>query len=106
MRDDNIRLWSTPGHTPGHVSIEIRVGDDLGAVVTGDVVHSPIQCAMPDIYTIADTDAALAIETRGKFLARMADTGAVTFATHFPLPSVGKIVREGDVFDWKVQEDD
>ena len=103
--DDDIRLWSTPGHTPGHVSIEIRVGEDLGAVVTGDVVHSPIQCAMPHIHTIADTDPELAVETRARFFARMADTGAKTFATHFPLPSVGHIVRDGDVFDWKLEED-
>ena len=35
-----IRVWSTPGHTPGHVSFLINSGGERGMIL-GDVAHSP-----------------------------------------------------------------
>src|SRR6202161_2862494 len=46
--DDHVRLLPTPGHTPHHVSVCFgRHGDD--AVMTGDVVHSPLQARYPEL---------------------------------------------------------
>jgi glyoxylase-like metal-dependent hydrolase (beta-lactamase superfamily II) len=44
---DEISLEPTPGHTPGHVSVRIS---SLGqhAIITGDMMHHPIQCAIPN----------------------------------------------------------
>src|SRR6185295_15252274 len=43
-----VRLEPTPGHTPGHVSVRIRSGGEE-AVITGDLVHHPIQCCAPEV---------------------------------------------------------
>ena len=40
-------LEPAPGHTPGHVSVRIQ-SDGQAAVITGDLMHHPIQCAEPD----------------------------------------------------------
>ena len=45
--DDWVRLVPSPGHTPGHVSIHIG-GELPDAVMSGDLMHHPLQCAEPD----------------------------------------------------------
>ena len=51
----SVTLLPTPGHTPGHVSVHITsLGES--AVITGDMVHSPVQFARPEWSSVADTD--------------------------------------------------
>ena len=46
--DDALVFEPIPGHTPGHVSLHISsLGQE--AVITGDMMHYPIQCAVPDM---------------------------------------------------------
>ena len=52
---DEVSLIPTPGHTAGHVSVHISSrGQD--AVITGDVVHHPVQLALPDWENNFDFD--------------------------------------------------
>src|SRR5690606_35170524 len=62
-----VSLISTPGHTPGHVSILIE-SEGERAVISGDVLHHPCQLARPDWGTPYDTDTKLAAESRKKLL--------------------------------------
>ena len=96
--DEAVRLRPTPGHTPGHVSVEILAGE--GALVTGDFIHSPLQCALPDLNPVVDADKARAAATRRAMLEELAETRRLTLATHFPLPSAGRIARDGPAFAW------
>jgi glyoxylase-like metal-dependent hydrolase (beta-lactamase superfamily II) len=91
---DAIRLEPTPGHTPGHVSVRLR-GRDAEAVVTGDLMHHPIQTAEPQWATPFDTDAEQARKTRRGFCERYADTAVTVLGTHFHHPTAGRIVRHG-----------
>src|SRR5215831_15359534 len=43
---DEIWFEPTPGHTPGHVSVRLS-SDGVEAVITGDVMHHPVQMAEP-----------------------------------------------------------
>ena len=52
---DEVRLEPTPGHTPGHHSVVVESKGER-AVITGDMTHSPIQFAIPDMASHADTD--------------------------------------------------
>ena len=45
---DEIWLEPTPGHTPGHVSVRLASGG-ADAVITGDLMHHPVQVAEPDV---------------------------------------------------------
>ncbi len=71
--DDQIRLESTPGHTP-------------------------VQCLHPEWVPWPDWDAELASRTRRAFLERHCDTPTLVCTAHFPLPSAGRVVRAGNAF--------
>lgn len=83
----------TPGHTPGHVSVEIASRGDL-ALITGDLMHHPCQIARPDWSSNFDTDQDWSRRTRHAFLADAAKQRALVIGTHFATPTAGRLVRE------------
>jgi glyoxylase-like metal-dependent hydrolase (beta-lactamase superfamily II) len=90
-----VSLEPTPGHTPGHVSVRIRSAGQE-AVITGDLMHHPVQVAHPDWESSADSEPQLARTTREAFVKRHADTPTLILGTHFATPTAGRIVRDGD----------
>ena len=98
-----IRLEPTPGHTPGHVSVRLS-STDADAVLTGDLMHHPVQMAEPEWATPFDTDADQARKTRREFCARYADTPVTVLGTHFNHPTAGWIVRHGNAWRFRVAE--
>ncbi|MDP6708917.1 MAG: MBL fold metallo-hydrolase [Alphaproteobacteria bacterium] len=95
--DDEVWLEPSPGHTPGHVSIRLASGGEE-AVMSGDLIHSPIQCAEPDWCTVACFDKDQARATRRAFLEDCAETGRLALTAHFPSPSIGRFTRQGEVY--------
>lgn len=95
--DDEVWLEPTPGHTPGHVCVHLA-SQGAHAVVTGDCIHSPVQCVEPGWIMRADFDPALARATRQGFLERYCDSSAMVCATHFPEPSIGRIIQRDEAF--------
>ncbi len=94
---DEVRLEPSPGHTPGHHSVRIS-SKGQEAVITGDLMHHPLQCKYPDWDDSFDSDGAMAKKTRRAFCERYADGSVLVFGTHFATPSCGKIVSKGDAF--------
>lgn len=92
-----LRLLPTPGHTPGHIAVELTGGGG-SALVTGDCVHHPVQLAHPAIGSCVDTDPAQATATRRALLASLAGTDTLVLGTHFPPPTAGRVVRAGDAY--------
>ncbi|WP_371619093.1 MBL fold metallo-hydrolase [Streptomyces sp. NBC_00454] len=90
-----VRLEAAPGHTPGQVAVVVESGGER-AVITGDLVHHPVQFIEPDVAGLADADPALAAATRRAFVERYADTGTLVIGTHFPAPTAGLLRRGGD----------
>ncbi|WP_436770696.1 MBL fold metallo-hydrolase [Yinghuangia sp. YIM S09857] len=90
---DGVRLEPAPGHTPGQVAVVVESGDER-AVVTGDLVHHPVQFAAPDVPSAADEDVAGATATRRAFVDRYADTGTLVVGTHFASPTAGWLTRD------------
>jgi glyoxylase-like metal-dependent hydrolase (beta-lactamase superfamily II) len=94
---DEVWLESTPGHTPGHFAVRISSqGQD--AVITGDLMHHPIQCRYPEWDDNFDADGAMAKKTRRAFCEKYADSKTLVLGTHFATPSAGKIVKKDDSF--------
>jgi len=85
-----VRLEPTPGHTPGHVSVRIS-SRGAEAVITGDLMHHPLQCAEPDLANNFDVDADAARRTRRDFLARYSNQPVLVLGTHFAPPTGGWI---------------
>lgn len=94
-----ISLKPTPGHTPGHVSVEIHSNGER-AIITGDCIHHPCQMTRVDWCSSADADAAQGLETRERLLADLSDTDTLVIGTHFATPTAGYIRPHVDGNYW------
>ena len=92
---DEVWFEPTPGHSPGHVSVRIS-SDGHQAVITGDLVHHPVQFVAPHWGSNADVDPARAEVTRRAFRDRYGDSAVRIFGTHFGGPSCGYLRRHLD----------
>jgi len=92
---EEIWLEPAPGHTPGHVSVRICSAGE-NAILTGDLMHHPIQIALPRHPARFDMDGAMAIETRAGFVERYRNRAALVIGSHFAGPTAGWIVPDGD----------
>jgi hypothetical protein len=72
------------------------------AVITGDMMHSPIQIAMPEREARFDMDKSAAARTRGEFVRRFNDTPTLVIGSHFSEPTAGHIVADGAAWKFKV----
>ena len=95
----SLRLTSSAGHTPGHVTLEVQSGG-ARALLIGDAMHSPVQCAAPDARPALDTPefAPAARQRRRAILEDVADTETVIAGSHFPPPGFGRVLRDAGAF--------
>ena len=91
---DEITMISTPGHSPGHMSIHIKSDGEEG-LLTGDVAHHPCQMAHLDWSSTADSDPAKSPDTRRELFSRFADKPVLVIGGHY---DAGHIKHEGDSF--------
>ncbi len=91
---EEMNLIPTPGHSPGHVSVELRSGGEE-ALLTGDVLHHPCQMAHLDWASTVDFDPAQSTRTRENLFSRLAGTDTLVIGAHF---SAGRVVRDGTAF--------
>lgn len=101
--DDEVRLEPLPGHTAGHFGVRLA-SKGARAIMFGDMMHSPVQCAEPDWRASSDLDPEVARATRRRFLETHAETDCLVLTAHFPSPSVGHIRRAGDAFRFAYAE--
>jgi glyoxylase-like metal-dependent hydrolase (beta-lactamase superfamily II) len=92
-----LRLIDTPGHTQGHVSLEISSTD--GLLVGGDVLTHPlISFQHPDWKPTADHVPEQAIATRRKLLDRLATDRSKLIGFHLPYPGIGIVERKDTAY--------
>ena len=100
---DEIWLEPTPGHTPGHVSVRLRSAG-AEAVITGDLMHHPVQMAEPQWASAFDSDPDQARKTRREFCERYAGAPVTVLGTHFHHPTAGRIVRHAGAWRFAVAD--
>ena len=92
-----VQLVPSPGHTIDHFCVLVgRPGED--ALITGDMIHAPIQARYPELGMLSDYDSALAGRTRRELFGRFCDSPTLMCVAHFPWPSAGRFTRWGDGF--------
>jgi glyoxylase-like metal-dependent hydrolase (beta-lactamase superfamily II) len=97
--NDLVTLIPTPGHTIDHYSVQVGTpGAD--AIITGDMIHSPLQARYPEIGMMADYDSKQAGVSRRELFGRFCDTSTLMCTAHFPSPSTGRVVRWREAFDF------
>lgn len=88
----------TPGHTPGHLSIQISSeGESL--VYAGDVLIMEDQVVHPDWTSAFDLDVSTLLATRRRLLDRSAADRSIVFHYHFG--ESGRVDRRGTQFEWE-----
>jgi glyoxylase-like metal-dependent hydrolase (beta-lactamase superfamily II) len=93
--NESVQFIPTPGHTIDHYSVLVgQSGQD--ALITGDMIHSPIQGKYPELGMRADYDSRQAGQTRHQIFDRFCESPTIMCITHFPSPSTGRVRRWGD----------
>ncbi len=91
---DAVSFQPTVGHTPGHISVVIE-SEGRRAIITGDMVHSPLQLADPELSSMFDTDSDQARATRVAVFPDWADGETLVIGTHFGSPTAGTLHPDG-----------
>jgi len=81
-----VQLRPAFGHSPGNIVVEVNAGDDR-AVLSGDVMHHPVQIERPDWNSVFDQDPVMAQATRLELLQRIADNRTHLIGAHFAGPT-------------------
>jgi glyoxylase-like metal-dependent hydrolase (beta-lactamase superfamily II) len=101
---DELSLHPTPGHSPGHVAIELKSQQEEG-LFSGDIMHQPVQVYHPEWNSRFCYDQEEARASRRFLLERAAERGTKIFTAHFARSSCGHVSRQGDQFDWRFAAD-
>lgn len=99
--DENVSLISTPGHTPHHVSIQIR-SKDKKAIISGDFIYHPCQLEKFEWGNTVDTYPDQALKTRKAIVSSLVDSGTFLLGSHFSNPAGGYVVRKDGKLIFKV----
>jgi glyoxylase-like metal-dependent hydrolase (beta-lactamase superfamily II) len=86
---------NSPGHTPGHMVLEVESDGDT-ALFTGDILHHPMQIARPDWNSVYCEDRVAAADTRRRILERASANGARIVPAHFGAPHSVFVERRDD----------
>ncbi len=92
-----ISLTLHPGHTPGHLVLNL---DNRGerTMFVGDILHHPAQIFQPEWNSVYCEDPAAARSSRRQILARAAKTGARVVPAHFGGKHFAWVEEHGEAF--------
>ena len=98
-----IRAVTAPGHTPGHMALEISSeGEQLLCIA--DLVLHPIHLEQPEWYAVVDFIPEQVVATRRRLLDWAAGRKALVLAFHFPFPGLGHVIQKGEGWKWLPME--
>ncbi len=84
------------GHTPGHMSFEVRSGSDAALVVGDAIGNHHVAFARPDWPSGSDQDADTAIDTRNRLLDRLTAEHLTLVGFHLPGGGMGRAEKSQD----------
>ena len=71
-------------------------------MLSGDVLHHPLQLVRPEWSSRACEDKAQSAATRRALVERFADTSTLVAPAHFASPSIGRIVSHRGAFAFRL----
>lgn len=96
-----VTVIPAPGHTPGHMAVEISSGGETMLHV-GDAAADPVlHLKHPDWFISFVSWPAQEMLTRRALFNRAADENLLVQTVHFAYPGVGRVTRDGDAWAWQ-----
>jgi glyoxylase-like metal-dependent hydrolase (beta-lactamase superfamily II) len=95
-----------PGHTPGHMVVEVAA-QDQHLFYIADTVLYPLHLEHTDWLPIYDILPEQASASKHAIFDRVAQQKALVIGQHFPpFPSLGQVVKTGDGWQWQPMQND
>jgi glyoxylase-like metal-dependent hydrolase (beta-lactamase superfamily II) len=95
-----LKAISIPGHTLGHIALEISSEGEKFSYLADLALHA-IHLEHPEWYTVYDSNPQQIIDTRHKLLEKVASEQALTLFYHFDFPSLGYVIPKGNTWQWQ-----
>lgn len=96
-----VRVIPAPGHTPGHIVVELTAADQ-SLMYIGDTVIHPLHLEHPKWHPIYDILPEEAAASKHRIFDRAAARGALVMGQHFPpFPSLGTVVKKDVGWQWQ-----
>ncbi|GHO98311.1 MBL fold hydrolase [Reticulibacter mediterranei] len=95
-----VTILATPGHTAGHSSLLIAVGQQR-AILLGDTFHSAVQMEHPEWSNTFDRDYERAKQARQWMLRELAKPATIGIGTHLSGSVFGRLIPVQDTFRWQ-----
>lgn len=87
---------SSPGHTPGHMSFEVRQGTNA-ALVLGDAIgNHHVAFRKPDWESVSDQDQQRAVQTRKMLFDRIINDNLKIAGFHLPDGGLGRVEKAAE----------
>ena len=93
-----IQAVSTPGHTPGHMSFEVRSGSDAAMIVGDAIGNHHIAFLRPEWPSGSDQDTEIGASTRIALLERIVADDLKIAGFHLPGGGIGRVERAGQEY--------
>ena len=93
-----VSAFDSRGHTPGHVSFDVRVGNETVAVVGDALTHGVISFQYPDWAGGFDQEQDQAIASRKRLLDRFSAQKIRIVGYHLPAGGIGRVERTGAAY--------
>jgi glyoxylase-like metal-dependent hydrolase (beta-lactamase superfamily II) len=97
----SVRVIPAPGHTPGHIAVEVAAADEF-LLYIGDTVLHPLHLEHPDWYPIYDILPEEAAASKRRIFDRAVAEKALVMGQHFsPFPGLGTVAKQGEGWLWQ-----
>lgn len=93
-----IAARATFGHTPGHMSFEVRSGSDATMILGDSIGNHHVAFLRPDWFSGTDQDGPIAAQTRIGLLDQLAHEKTRILGFHLPNGGVGRVERKDDAY--------
>lgn len=94
-----IRAIAAPGHTPGHMVLEVTSEEDRLLFLADTVLHV-LDVERPDTYAVVDHQPQRMVATRRQWLAEAAHQRTRVMGSHLPFPGIGYVSAAAAGWRW------
>jgi glyoxylase-like metal-dependent hydrolase (beta-lactamase superfamily II) len=95
-----IQAIHLPGHTPGHMGVQITSGQNALLATIDVVLNRTISFEHPEWKFGFDFDQDQGVNTRRNLLERAASEKLLLSTYHLPFPGIGHVIKAGSAYRW------